>query len=67
MWRKNYKNKTANEWTWNIISSKQQFVASNCTALVYNLKTSENKCRSSQRKCTIRKAVLKIFGIFTEK
>ena len=38
MWRKNDESKTANEWTWNIISSKQQFMASNCTAWVYNLK-----------------------------
>ena len=36
--KKNYENKTANEWTWNIYSNKQQFAASNCTAWVYNLK-----------------------------
>ena len=31
MWRKNYKNKTANEWTWHIYSCKQEFTDSNCT------------------------------------
>ena len=47
--------------------NKQQLMASNCTAWVYNLKTSKNKCRNTQRKCSIKKAVLKNFAIFTEK
>ena len=38
MWKKNYKNKIANEWTRNIYSCKQQFRDSN-SAWVYNLKT----------------------------
>ena len=38
--KKNYENKTANEWTWNIFSCKQQLTTSNCTARICNLKMS---------------------------
>ena len=38
--KKSYENKTANEWTWNIFSCKQQLTTSNCTARVCNLKMS---------------------------
>ena len=42
MRRKNYENKIANEWTWNVDSCKQQFIVSNCTAWVCNLKILDN-------------------------
>ena len=55
VWRKNCENKTANEWTWNIYSCKQQFITLNCTAWVYSLKTqSKIKCRSNQWRCSIK-------------
>ena len=47
VWRKNYENKTANEWTGNIFSRKEQFTTLNFTASVYNLEI------KSKIKCTI--------------
>ena len=38
VWSKNYENKTANEWIWNIFSCKQQFTTSSCIAWDYSLK-----------------------------
>ena len=44
MWRKNYENKTANEWAWNIYScnnnSRLQIVQSEFTTWKYQVKLS---------------------------
>ena len=68
LWGKNYENKTANKWAWNIFSWKQQFMTCKYRAWVYNLKIkSKPKCRSSQRKCSRKKAVLKNFAYIHRK
>ena len=66
LWRKNYENKAAHEWTWKIFSFKQQMTTSDlqpeCTTWKHKV-----KCGSSQGKCSVKTAVLKNFTIFTRK
>ena len=52
MQRKNYENKIANEWTWNKYSCKRQFIVSNCTAWVCNLKILANSANTKCRRVT---------------
>ena len=52
--------KITNEWTWNIYSCKQ-FSDTDSTVWIYNLKIwGKIRCRSSQRRCSIKKLFVKI-------
>ena len=69
MWRKNHKNETVNDWTWNIYSCKQQF--NNLIEIVQpEFKTWKYKLKLSAEAASrgfYKKAVCKNFAIFTTK